>query len=276
MWNLYSRSSPGSYDGIVVEGRHSPDQFRTKGLTIDPVTSNLYVCDDLLVSIKVFSSNFDLLFTFTIPSLQKAGGICISHDKVFITDRINPIISVFTLQGVIISKYSFSTKKKWYQSSPSGIAVDKDGDIYTCDCWHWANKITVLTHDDECRHHYFAPSSLKSPRDVKLCQDKVIVLDSLEDIINICRRTVELKVYSKMKVLLNVIRVEDVYGDLFFDVTQNSNYVISSTGKIVFVSKNGKVLRRSWIPNFFISNTAYPVVLDMHTFVLTTIRSMKL
>ena len=99
MGNLCSRSSLNFYDGFVVEGRYLSNHFRTKGLAIDPVTSNLYVCDDILFGIKVFSSNFDFLFTFTTPSLQEAWGICISQDKVFITKPRTSVIFVFTIEG---------------------------------------------------------------------------------------------------------------------------------------------------------------------------------
>ena len=64
-------------------------------------------------------------------------------------------IKVFTIEGDIISKYSFRTKRGVYLLSPRGVAVDKDGNIYTCD-YFWGKKIFVLTHDDECSHYYFA------------------------------------------------------------------------------------------------------------------------
>ena len=253
MGNLYSRSSSRLHDSIVV-GEKPSDRF-TKGLAIDPATSNLYMC--LLFGIKVFSSNFDYLFSLTSLSLHNAWGICIAHDKMFITEHIKSVIYVYTLEGDLISEYPISTPKKWFLSFPLGVAVDKDGNIYTCVNWCHGDKIIVLTHDDECSHYYFAPSSLKSPRDVKLYQGKVIVLDNIE------RGIVELKVYSKMEELLNVIRVEDVYGVYFFDVTPNSNYVISCMNRIIFVSRNGQVLESFRVFFFFLKYMYDPgIVLD--------------
>ena len=191
-------------------------------------------------SVKVFASNFDFLFTFTDTSLKRPYGMCISHDKVFITDIFVSVIFVFTLEGYIVSKYSFLTWKERYLLYPCGVAVDRNGDIYTCESYIYYShtKILVLTHDEDM-NYYFAHSSLNSPRDVKLHQDNVIVLD-LQIIYG---DTIELKVYSKRQELLKVIRVRSVYCQSF-DVTPNSNCLISSVRHIYFVSENGKVSKK--------------------------------
>ena len=175
MGNLRSRNSL-----IVEQPRYSADTLSTKA-AIDPLTSNLYVYDIISRSVKVFASNFDFLFTFTDTSLKRPYGMCISHDKVFITDIFVCVILVFTLEGYIVSKYSFLTCKKRYLriSYPCGVAVDRNGDIYTCESYDSHSKILVLTHDEDM-NYYFAHSSLNSPRDVKLHQDDVIVLTCRE------------------------------------------------------------------------------------------------
>ena len=248
MGSICGRNSLSLYDGNVVARRYSSDELRTKGLAIDPVTSNLYVCDDILVGINVFSSNFNLLFTFKNASLRNACGICVSHDKVFIPDVFTSVIFVFTLEGYIFSKYSLKTRNKCYLLSPCGVAVDNNGDIYTCSHLRRGNKIFVLTHDED-RNYYFARSSLKSPRDVKLYRDNVIVLD-LSNGTNSYHNLVELKVYSKKEELLNVIRLENFFCVKFFDVTPNSNYIISSLRHIIFVSNNGHILKIFGSTNF--------------------------
>ena len=252
MRNLGSRNS--WCDSLVVGRKYSSDLLRTQGLAIDPVTSNLYVCDGILVGIKVFSSNFDLLFTFTTKTLRKAHGICISHDKVFVTFMYTSVISVFTLEGDIISRFSFKTP--CFSTTSGGVAVDNDGDIYICD--DVLSKLFVLTHDG-CRNHCFARSSVKYPRDVKFYQDNVIVLgaSSLSD------NTIEIRVYSKMEELLTAIQVEGLFGVKFFDVTPNSNYVISSINHVVYVSKNGQVLKTFGSYNISMQHTYQAgIVLD--------------
>ena len=163
MGNLRSRNSL-----IVEQPRYSADTLSTKA-AIDPLTSNLYVYDIISRSVKVFASNFDFLFTFTDTSLKRPYGMCISHDKVFITDIFVCVILVFTLEGYIVSKYSFLTCKKRYLriSYPCGVAVDRNGDIYTCESYDSHSKILVLTHDEDM-NYYFAHSSLNSPRDVSV------------------------------------------------------------------------------------------------------------
>ena len=240
-----------------MQPKYSANLIITKGVVIDPITSNLYVCDVFSGITKVFS--YDLLFTFADASLGRPRGICISHDKVFITDMYASVICVFTLEGYIVSKY-FITSKKSYLSLSRSVAVDRNGDIYTCD---EGNRILVLTHDG-CKHFYFARSSLKSPRDVKLHQDNVIVLDTFNPTGTFMNHLLWLKVYSKNEELLKVTQVDDVNCQSF-DVTSNSNYLISSVSQIYFVSKNGKVLKKLGTDNIPKNMNQSRIVLDNKT-----------
>lgn len=230
-------------DYVVLEQSHSVVDLRTKGIAIDPVSSNLYVCDESTHTVRVFSSKFDRLFAFTGVPLHYPWGICISNDRVFVTEHYIAAISVFTLEGNRISTCSFNHTKspKSNLSFPSGIAVGEDGDIYICD--ESNHRIFVLTHD-EYRFYEFARSSLKSPRDIKLHQDNVIVLDLFDELKkSVYADKMVLRVYSKKEELLKLIRLEHLSLIGFFDVTPNSNYVIGSFNCIRFVSKKGEVLK---------------------------------
>ena len=252
-------------DYVVLEPSQSVVDLRTKGFAIDPVSSNVYVCDESTHSVRVFSSKFDRLFTFTGASLHYPWGICISNERVFVTEHYIAAISVFTLEGNKISTCSFNHTKspKSNISFPSGIAVDEDGDIYICD--ESNHRIFVLTHD-EYRYYEFARSSLKSPRDIKLYQDNIIVLDLLDELRkSMYADKMVLRVYSKKEELVKLISLENLSLVQFFDVTPNSNYVIGSLHCIKFVSKKGEVLKT--YENKFDFSTVYQpgIALDYKT-----------
>ena len=240
----YTGMQASLYDDYVVLERSQPViDLKTKGFAIDPVSSNLYLCDESTHSARVFSSKFDSLFTFTGASLHYPWGICISNERVFITEHYKASISVFTLEGNLISRCSFNYTKSPQSnlSFPSGIAVDEGGDIYICDQSN--HRIFVLTHD-EYRYYELARSSLKSPRDIKLYQDNVIVLDLLNELKKSMHADkMVLRVYSKKGELLKLISLENLSLVQFFDVTPKSNYVIGSLYCIKFISKRGEVLK---------------------------------
>ena len=246
MGNLFTKSL-NLYDGDVVQP-YPVNKFRTVGIAIDSLTSNLYVCDHtydrvtstfLSFDIRVFSSDFKHLFTFSHTTLYYPWGICISNNRVFVTEYCyyKNECSVFTLEGNIISK--FKTPWNSYWATPSGIAVYTDGDMYLCD--EPNHSIFILTHDG---YYRFAQSNIKRPRDVKINNNRVIVLDQLDGQQDVLCEYMVLSVFSKNEELLSLIPLGDLCLVKFFQVTPDSNFLLSSLHHIMYVSYKGDVLER--------------------------------
>ena len=90
---------------------------------------------------------------------------------------------------------------------------------------------------------------MKSPRDIKLHQDNVIVLDLFDELKkSVYADKMVLRVYSKKEELLKLIRLEHLSLIGFFDVTPNSNYVIGSFNCIRFDYTVNSRLKNQTIP----------------------------
>ena len=231
---------------VVLEHSNSVVELKARGFALDPINSNLFICNESAHCIRVFSSKFDRLFSFfggKSHNLRYPWGICIKNNRVYVTEHYSSALSVFTLAGDRVSKCSFIHTKnaKTNLSFLNGLTVDESGDIYICDQSN--HRIFVLTHSDY-GHFEFARSTLIQPLDIKIHRDNIIILDMYV----MPKKTafadkMVLRVYSQQEELLKLILLDQLILVHFFDVTPNSNYVVSSLHAIKFVSKRGHILK---------------------------------
>ena len=232
-------------DFVVLEQSNSVVELNTKGFALDPISLDLYVCDESAHCIRVFSSNFNRLFSFSgmRNHLHYPRGISIRNNRVFITEHYSSALSVFSLEGDRITKCIFIHTKNTMTnlSFISGLTVDESGDIYICDQSN--HRIVVLTHD-VCGHYEFARASLTQPLDIKIDRGNIIILDMLSAPKKAMYADgMVLRVYSRQEELLKIIMLDNLILVRFFDVTPKSNYVVSSLNAIKLVSKRGHVLK---------------------------------
>ena len=255
-------------DFVVLEQSNPVAELRTKGFSLDPINSNIYICDESAHSVRAFSYHFDRLFSFfgekNLP-LHYPWGICIRNNRAYITEHYSSALSVFTLEGERVTKCAFTHTKnpKTNLSFVGGLTVDESGDIYICDQSN--HRIFVLTHSDN-GHFEFARSTLTQPRDIKIHRDTIIVLDLYEVLKkSMFADKMVLKVYSKQEELLKLILLDHLQLVHFFDVTPNSNFVVSSLNAIRFVSKRGHTLK-TFDNKLNFGTTFHPgVVVNWHT-----------
>ena len=103
------------------------------------------------------------------------------------------------------------------------------------------HSLFILTHDG---YYRFAQSNIKRPRDVKINNNRVIVLDKLDGQQNVICEYMVLSVFSKNEELLRLIPLGDLCQLKFFQVTPDSNFLISSPHHIMYFSYKGDVLRK--------------------------------
>ena len=102
-------------------------------------------------------------------------GICISRNKVFVTQFSGHCINMYELEGKLIKSVGSEGNRKAQFYHPRGLDVsDRNNNVYVCDCLN--HRIEILT--EELKYHsMLGIDLLKGPLDVKVTQDRVLVLD---------------------------------------------------------------------------------------------------
>ena len=145
-----------------------------RSLTIHYKTGNIYIADLNNHRVQVFSYNGDYLFMFS-EKMNAPVGICVSQNKVFVTQYTGHCINIYELEGKLIKSVGNKGNGEAQFKNPNGLDVsDINHNIYVCDCYN--HRIQILT--DELKYHSMLGIDLfKYPRDVKIAQDRVLVLD---------------------------------------------------------------------------------------------------
>ena len=138
-------------------------------------TGNIYIADSGNNRVQVFSCNGDYLFMFS-KKMNKPVGICISQNKVFVTQFDGHCINMYELKGKLIKSVGSEGNGKAQFKHPFGLdASDRNNNIYVCD-WN-NNRIQILT--EELKYHSMLETDLlKFPRDVKTTRELALVLGS--------------------------------------------------------------------------------------------------
>ena len=142
-------------------------------LTVHYKTGNIYIADRDSHRVQVLSCDGDYLFLFN-EKMNRSVGICISQNKVFVTQRSGHCINMYELKGKLIKSVAREGNGEAQFKKPLGIDVsDINHNIYVCECIN--DRIQILT--EELKYHSMLGKDLfKGPYDVKVTRDRVLVL----------------------------------------------------------------------------------------------------
>ena len=145
-----------------------------RGIAIHYKTGNIYIADRDNHRVQVFSCNGKYLFMFN-ENMNQPAGICIFQNKVFVTQWSGHCINMYELEGKLIKSVGSEGNGRAQFNIPLGLDVsDRNNNIYVCDCYN--HRIQILT--EELKYHsMLGIGLLEYPRDVKVTQDRVLVLD---------------------------------------------------------------------------------------------------
>ena len=155
-------------------GQKSPGELHDPcALAIHYNTGNIYIADFSNHCVQVFSCNGDYVFMFS-EKMNHPIGICVSQNRVFVTQFVGNCINMYELEGKLIKSVGSEGKGEAQFNSPRGIDVsDRNNNIYVCDCDN--QRIRILT--EELKYHSMLKNDLmKQPLDVKVTRDRVMVL----------------------------------------------------------------------------------------------------
>ena len=186
-------------------------------------TGNLYIADGFSSCVKVFSCNGDYLFKFS-QKMSSPRGICISQNKVFVSQYNDHCINIYELEGKLIKSFGSEGSGEAQFNQPQGLAEsDTNNIIYVCDKRN--NRVQILTQ--ELRYHSLLGNGLLNhPRDVKVTRDKVLVLDCSDPCLFVFTSE-----HVLMKRLITRGSDKQTISPYCFDIDRDYNIVMSDYSK---------------------------------------------
>ena len=167
-----TKQLPTAYCCKKSSEQKSPGELNyPKCIAIHYKTGDINITDSGNYRVQVFSCNGDYLFS---EKMNKPVGICISHNKVFVTQFSGHCINMYELEGKLIKSVGSEGNGEAQFQNPLGLDVsDRNNNIYVCDCSN--HRIQILT--EELKYHSMLGIDLLNyPYDVKVTRDRVLVL----------------------------------------------------------------------------------------------------
>ena len=169
---------------VATFGKHSkyasssPGVFRCPtGLTIDPTTNYLYICDQGNNRVQVFNKSFEFLFQFS-DKMNVPSSICISRNKVYVTQFRSNLLTVYSPDGKCLQSVGGKGKNHLEFDEPRGLDISTElNRIYIAE---YGNDRIHCIHLDLSFHSFI--DDIFGALDVQLTPEEIVLLSSR----NIC------------------------------------------------------------------------------------------
>ena len=166
---------------VATFGKHSeheslsPGVFRyPRGLSVDPTTDYLYICDRGNNRVQVFNKSFEFIFLFS-DKMDRPIGICVNQNNVYITQLKSNLLSVYSTDGKYLQLVGVKGKNSLEFDRPCGLDISTEMNrIFIAEFGN--HRIHCLNLD--LTFHSFIDDILGA-KDVKLTPEEIVVL-SLE------------------------------------------------------------------------------------------------
>ena len=137
-------------------------------------TGDIYIGDMGKDRVQVFNRDGDFLFMFN-EKMNQPRGICISSNKVYVTQFDGHCINLYELDGTLIKRVGSKGDGRAQFNHPMGLDYCRRTKIiYVCDRFN--DRVQVMTNNAECRC-MLGKDLLDEPQDVKVAWDRIFVLD---------------------------------------------------------------------------------------------------
>ena len=132
-----TKQLPTAYCCNKSSEQKSPGELNyPRSIAIHYKTENIYIADKENHRVQLFSCNGDYLFMFS-EKMNGPFGICISQNKVFVTQYYGHCINVYELEGKLIKSVGSEGNREVQFKHPFGLDVsDRTNNIYVCDCYN--------------------------------------------------------------------------------------------------------------------------------------------
>ena len=221
---------------VCDKGNGMEQLYYPWGMTVDNKTGKIYVADFLNQCVKVFDSSGKILFKFGDSDgegkISTPRGLVISGDRILVSNYDSTAkyihnILVYQLNGCFVSKIGKYGNGKIEFNYPCGLACNEsNGDIYICDSCN--NRIQILFKLLQFKSQ-FGGNRLKRPRDVKLSEEYIFILDMS----NPCMHLYDYNLILQKSVVSRGEEMQVGHSNCFY--VDNSDYIHISDWSSNFV-----------------------------------------
>ena len=160
------------------------------GLALDEVNQLIYIADWWNSRIQVVSFKGKFLKRFGPDILKEPWGIAVTADNVFVTNpNLHALLQFRKNDCKLVKRTGTKGAGEGQLDDPRGLCSDYNGDVYVADCGN--HRISVFSKQLQfvkC----LASQQLKSPVDVKVTPDSVVILDRSPNCIHFYSRSGDL------------------------------------------------------------------------------------
>ena len=159
------------------------------GLAIEAQFGRIFIADSDNNRVQVYTPDGEYCFMFN-SNMDWPRSICIYNNTVYVSQFRSHCITLYKLYGKCLNKIDKYVNKigsegtsNGHFKSPRGIAVSATSEhIYVCDAGN--NRVQIFNKSLKY-HSHFGNNTLNEPKDIKLSNDSVIVLDASNPCIHI-------------------------------------------------------------------------------------------
>ena len=200
---------------VGKKGR-ADNELSASGLAIDELNQLIYIadCGNSRIQVVSFAGNF--LKRFGQGILKSPYGIAVTEENVFVTDLdLHALLQFRKKDCKLMKRTDTEGRGDGQLKSPNGLCIDSNGDMYVADCFN--HRVSVFSKELKFLN-CIGTQQLEYPRDVKVTQDSVVVLDWSPNCLHFFSRRGEL-----LRSFLTQGEDGVVSGPLFFclDITGN-------------------------------------------------------
>ena len=195
-----------------------------RSLALDEFNEKVYIADSGNHRVQIFSFEGKFISQFGHQHLKKPFGIAVTEKYIYVTDTSQHILFQFIKKNFQFFNRSGSDGKKVQLRSPQGLAVDATGEIFIADSLN--HRIAILFQGLQFLTS-IGTGKLQYPRDVKLKEDLVIVLDDGPLCIHFFLRSGE---FQRSCLSQGSAVDTTVWGPKFFDLDRTGKLLISDWG----------------------------------------------
>ena len=208
---------------VCKKGKGMEQLYSPRGVTVDNKTENIYIADQWNNCVKVFDSTGKYLFKFGDNKgegkMSYPRGVAICGNRILITQGNNCVLN-YQLNGKFVSRIGIQGRGELEFNFPYSLTIDEsNGDIYICDRNN--NRIQILNSDFSFKSQ-FGNDELKVPRDVKLSNEYIYVLDEFNPCLHLFNYN-----HILQKSVISRGKGMEVSNPLFFFIDQTDNILIS-------------------------------------------------
>ena len=224
---------------VIAVGKKgkADNELNAIGLALDELNQLMYIADCVNCRVQVVSFDGNFLTRFGQRILKKPVGIAVTEDNVFVTDcHLHALLQFSKKDYQLVRRTGTRGGREGELNFPRGLCIDSNGDVFVADCDN--HRVSVFSRDLKFLN-CLTTQQLKLPRDVKVTQDSVVVLDYSPKCIHFFSRSGDL-----LRSCVTQGKDGMVYGPQFFCLDPAGNSLITdySHDSIKILSPSGQLI----------------------------------